>query len=148
MERRPLRRLVSSALLVGVWPLFGHTTATATRAASPPPIRGCSVEVPKVTLLAPANGAVEPAKATIHFGWKVIPCAAWYNVEVWLEHGVAGPKLSGAASTITAQRVNMNTYILPTTGWAKGVYAWRVIPALANGSVFDTWSASHTFTLQ
>ena len=91
---------------------------------------------------------MEIPKATIHFGWKVVPCAAWYNVEVWLERGVAGQKLSGADSTITAQRVNMNTYILPTTGWAKGVYAWRVIAAMANGSVFGTWSASHTFTLQ
>jgi hypothetical protein len=148
MERRQLRCLVSSVLLVGVWPFLGHTTATATRAASPPPIRGCSVAVPRITLLAPANAAVETPKATIHFGWKAVPCAAWYNVEVWLERGAAGQKLSGAAATITAQRVNMNTYILPSTGWAKGVYAWRVIAAMADGSVFGTWSASHTFTLQ
>ncbi|HVC79152.1 MAG TPA: hypothetical protein VNL35_01435 [Chloroflexota bacterium] len=147
MAQRMFRYLVGSALLAAVWPLLGHATATA--APSPAACTASGLASgPKVTLVAPANGVVKTLGATIHFGWKAVPCAVWYDVEVWLQRGVAGQTLRGVDATITAQRVNMNTYILPSAGWAKGVYAWQVIAATANGSVFGAWSSPRTFTLR
>ena len=143
MEHRTLRGLVGSALLMAAWPLLGQTTTLA----APRPT-ACTASRPKVTLVTPTNGVVKTLGTTIHFGWKAVPCAVWYDVEVWLERGVAGQTLRGAAATITAQRVNMNTYILPSAGWAKGVYAWQVIAAAANGSVLGSWSSPRTFTLR
>ena len=143
MEHRLFRGLVGSVLLAVVWPLLGHASVVAASHSA-----ACSAVMPKITLLAPANAVVDTRGATIHFGWNGVPCAAWYNVEVWLVHGVTAYTLRGADSTITAQRVNMSTYLLPTRGWAKGVYTWRVIAATANGTVVGAWSAPHTFTLK
>jgi hypothetical protein len=101
-----------------------------------------------VVQLTPVNAAVEAYGAPVQFTWKAVKCAAAYNLLVWLQQGVSGQTIGSGSKTLTAQRVTGVSYTLPTNGWARGEYAWRVIATMADGSVLGKWSQVQTYMLK